>query len=90
MLSLETGWHGAFTRDQVPDAKFSNGARITKVQEEKGDSTPLGTEGTVLGSLGHPKFGVGYFVEWDDKPRYAVFVIEWKLNDAKPAARSLH
>lgn len=78
------GWSGsAFTRDQHPEARYKNGSRIYKVDEDDdGDETPLGTGGIVLGSIKHPrKSYCAYFVEWDNKPRYAMFVVEWKIAD---------
>jgi hypothetical protein len=78
------GWEGAFTRAQAPQAYFKNGARIVKNVNEKGDSTPLGVEGVVLGSIyaEGQGMGTGYFVEWDNRPRVACFVIAWKLAKA--------
>jgi hypothetical protein len=81
-IDIEDGWVGAFTRDQVPQAKFKNGARIEKILRETGDLSPLGTLGTVLGSMYAPEVGVGYFVEWDRTPRLAVMVVEDKLGPA--------
>ncbi len=78
----EPGWTGAFTRQQAPDALFTNGTRVKKAKEERGDRTPLGTKANVLGSLRVPGRGVGYFVEWDNRPRHAVFVIGWKVARA--------
>jgi hypothetical protein len=76
------GWQGAFTRDQAPDALFRNGARIKKAKGEPLDRTPIGTKGTVLGSLQAHGVGIGYFVEWDDRKRLAVFVVGWKITGA--------
>lgn len=78
-------WIGAFTREQAPNAKFANGTRIRKAKQEAGDATPLGTKGTVLGSISHPDVRNGavlYFIEWDNRPKTAVGVIEWKLGPA--------
>jgi hypothetical protein len=50
-LTIEAGWHGVFTRQQAKGA-IPNGSRIVKTASEKGDSTPYGALGTVLGSLG--------------------------------------
>jgi hypothetical protein len=80
----EPGWTGAFTRQQAPGALFANTTRIRKDKSERGDATPLGTEGTVLGSYYVPERGFAYFVEWDDKPRLAVLVLGWKLARAQP------
>lgn len=85
MMRYYPGYHGAFTREQAPGA-IANGARIVKARMEEGDSTPLGTLGTVLGSMVHPDpayYGaIAYFIEWDDKPKIAVGVIEWKVKAA--------
>lgn len=81
---LEPGWIGAFTRNQVEGA-IPNGARIIKVATEDGDASPIGTTGTVLGSLSHPDVQRGnlcYFVEWGAHPRMAVAVIGWKISHA--------
>lgn len=81
------GWSGsAFTREQHPDALYKNGSRVYKMREDEGgDVTPLGTGGTVLGSVKDPsKPYCAYFIEWDDKPRYVTFVIEPKISDLHP------
>lgn len=49
-VGYEPGWVGAFWRQQAPGA-LVNGSRVVKVKAEKGDLTPLGTQGTVLGSM---------------------------------------
>jgi hypothetical protein len=74
------GWHGAFTDEQAPEARFKNGARVEKDVCEAGDATPVGTMGTVLGSVYVPGSGTAYFIEWDNRPRWAVFVVEVKLK----------
>jgi hypothetical protein len=79
----EPGWHGAFTRGQAPGA-IPNGRRIVKTATEDGDTNPLGTMGTVLGSLSRPEVLNGalmYFVEWDTMPRVAVGVIANKIGE---------
>ncbi|HEX4605381.1 MAG TPA: hypothetical protein VH724_15380 [Candidatus Angelobacter sp.] len=78
------GWTGAFTRHQAREANYPNGCRIQKIKEDQGDATPLGTQGTVLGSVhvNGPGLGTAYFVEWDNKPNCARFVVEWKLARA--------
>lgn len=79
-LSLDhhPGYKGAFTRFQLTGA-YRNGLRIVKVQSEASDATRDGTLGTVLGSINHPERGIGYFIEWDDKPKVAMLVIAWKV-----------
>jgi hypothetical protein len=77
-LKHESGWDGLFTRQQIEGA-IENGARIFKFKQEDKDSTPLGTEGTVLGSM-EVTGTIGYFVEWDIRPRTAVFVIAEKIQ----------
>jgi hypothetical protein len=79
-IQSEPGWVGPFTRDESPKARWKNGARVRKAKHETGDATPVGTPGTVLGSIYAPEVGVGYFVEWADRPHVAVFVVEWKIG----------
>lgn len=64
-----------------------NGKRIRKHQSEPGDSTPNGTEGTVISSITVPddmreEFGGKFFywVEWDDKPGMPVGVLDKKVT----------
>lgn len=78
-LRAYPGWGGIFTRQQAPGA-YPNGTRVKKVKAEPGDKHPIGTEATVLGSMAAPPVGTGYFVEWDSRPSYAVFVIDWKVE----------
>lgn len=78
-LRHERGWWGAFTRNEAEGA-WPNGSQVEKISHEPNDATPLGTLGTVLGSLHFPDAGYGYFIEWDDKPKTAIFVIDWKLR----------
>lgn len=97
-IAEHAGWVGAFTREQAPEAKYKNGARIEKWVSEAGDAHPLGSQGTVLGSVyvpptrekrppgPHTVWGAAYFVAWDDEPRTACFVVEWKLAPAPGSA----
>lgn len=83
------GYIGAFTRDQAagPDV-IPNGARIVKVATEEKDMNPVGTKGTVLGSIRHAEVHNGrvfYFVEWDTAPRVAVGCIGWKIARVEDA-----
>jgi hypothetical protein len=83
------GWYGAFTTQEVLGAG-RNGTKVVKVKEDpNGDTTPLGTVGTVLGSIYEPRVYQGpfYFVEWDDKPMVAVGVIDWKIAPQFPPVR---
>lgn len=92
-LGNEPGWLGAFTREQATGA-YRNGSRIVKAREEDGDATPLGTGGTVLGSVDGRVLGMtnpdgsliayAYFVEWDNRPRMAVGTTDWKLAPEAP------
>jgi hypothetical protein len=76
------GWTNPFTRRQAPQALYKNGSRVRKVREDEGgDVTPLGVEGEVLGSIWFPSAGAAYFVEWDNKPRVAMFIVESKIKD---------
>jgi hypothetical protein len=74
------GYLGAFTRDSVEGA-IPNGTRIVKAKQEADDATPLGTEGVVLGSIFAANISESpmYFVEWANKPKFAVGVIGWKI-----------
>lgn len=78
-LRIYPGWVGMHTRDEAPGG-LPNGTRVRKVRVEAGDTHPIGSTATVLGSLHHPKVGGGYFVEWDATPRHAVFVISTKIE----------
>lgn len=88
-FGYEEGWRGGFTRHHT-DGAYPNGTRIVKIRQEPNDGTPLGTGGTILGSLDgnlvneyNPDGGrirYIYFVEWDNRPRTAVGVMDWKLG----------
>lgn len=73
------GWVGMHTRDRAP-GHLPNGTRVRKVMTEPGDTHPVGSMATILGSMHHPMVGGGYFVEWDATPRHAVFVISSKIE----------
>lgn len=92
-LGSEPGWAGVFTRHQAPGA-IANGTQVYKAAEERGDATPLGTVGEVLGSIpSPPDLGAqypapdgepvrfAYFVEWRNRPRVAVGVLDWKIKE---------
>lgn len=84
-LREETGWTGAFTRNQLLGA-WSNGTRVTKMASKEGDGVPNGTPGTVLGSLAYPgSTKVLYFVEWSVLPRVAVAVMGSRIRFQAPA-----
>lgn len=79
-LHEEPGWAGTFTRAEVVGA-LRNGTRVVKVTFDSKDAHRPGDLATVIGSFGVPeKFG--YFVEWDDMPRAAVFVEPRKIRPA--------
>lgn len=77
----EPGWEGAFTRNRHPGA-MPSGTRIVKSVHESGDMVPVGTVGTVLGSIGTPDM-TGYFVAWDSHPHRAVFLAGFKIAKAE-------
>lgn len=79
LFVLEPGWEGMFTRDEHPGA-LPNAIRVRKVNSEPGDAREDGKLGTILGSIGHPDVGLGYFVERDNRPKRAVFVIAKKVE----------
>jgi hypothetical protein len=81
----EPGWAGVFTRNQELGA-WRNGTRVRKTNSERGDGTPDGMLGTVLGSISHPEVQNGalmYFVEWGNRPRTAVGCMGFKLEYAE-------
>jgi hypothetical protein len=79
-VRAHVGWEGQFTTDQAEGA-YPNGTRIRKVNAEANDSHRNGATGTVLGSLrGGPI--LGYFIEWDNMPRMAVFVAAGRVRRA--------
>lgn len=82
MIKNHPGYFGAFTTAEASGA-YPNGTRIQKVFTEEGDSTPLGVEGTVLGSIDSGELGIAYFVEWDNKPNIAVTVMAKKIGVAE-------
>jgi len=67
------GYEGLHTRDQAPGA-LPNGTRVRKIASEPNDTHRDGALATVLGSVFAPKVGTGYFIEFDDNPKQAVFV----------------
>jgi hypothetical protein len=77
-LRLYPGWLGVHTREQAPGA-MPNGTRVRKVALDPGDAHPIGALATILGSVQHAQHGPCYFVEWDAKPRAAVFVAGFKI-----------
>lgn len=78
------GWHGRHVRDEVPGA-LRNGTRVRKVGSDPDDTHQDGAPATVLGSMSHPAVGAGYFVEFDDHPRYAVFVAGHRVRAESPS-----
>jgi hypothetical protein len=78
-IQPQPGWVGVFTRQQAPGA-WPNGTRVRKVFGQSGDTHPDDATATVLGSVGDPGLGFGYFVEWDDLPGAAVFVLGNRLG----------
>ena len=77
-LREEDGWRGCFTREQA-DGGLPNGTRITKSVFHAGDTFPVGTRGTVLGSI-HRGDVYFYFIEWDPFPRVAVGIMEFRIR----------
>ena len=45
---------------------YPTGTRVVKIQGEANDVHPLGTMGTVRGSVCHPETSeIGYLIEWE-------------------------
>jgi len=80
MPRAEPGWAGLFVRSEIEGA-LRNGTRVVKVTFDSKDAHPPGSLATVIGSFGPPEM-FGYFVEWDDTPRVAVFVEPRKIRPA--------
>lgn len=74
-----SGWTGTFTRQQAAGA-YPNGTRVVKLLGEPEDRTPVGTHGTVLGSMHRPGYPIVYFVEWDCSPKTAIGVVAYKVE----------
>jgi hypothetical protein len=80
----ERGYVSAFTRAQAPGA-MDNGTRVEKCASEEGDGNPDGSLGTILGSFSDARIERGallYFVEWDERPTWAIAVMAFKLKRA--------
>lgn len=73
------GWIGSFATTEILGA-YRNGTRVQKVDGIDEGGVPLGTLGTVLGSLSEPSKGIAYFVEWDAMPKCAVLVMAFKIE----------
>jgi hypothetical protein len=67
------------TREQAPGA-IPNGRKVIKIASERGDTHPVGSVATVLGSLRHPDLGFAYFVEWGGHPNMASLVVGTKIR----------
>lgn len=72
--------------DNLDGAPIKMGSKVKKVNSEKGDGTPDGTEGRVIGSLSDPVTdGIMepqylYAVVWDDKKDFIIGTIGKKLE----------
>jgi hypothetical protein len=86
------GYDGAFSTGQAAGA-IPNESRVWKTASRPGDTYPDGTPGTVMGSVGRPGVGIGYFVSFDPNPRQVVFMNGERLTDKDPQpshALSMH
>lgn len=74
------GYLTPFCNNQAEGA-WENGSCVVKHGSDAGgDLTPDGIKGTILGSLKVPELGYGYFVEWENKPKMAIFCVEEKMK----------
>jgi len=68
------------------EGAIPNRTRIRKTAFEEGDGNPIGSLGTVVGSVVSPlddgSSGYAYFIEWDRFPGLAVFCVGWKIGRA--------
>lgn len=78
-IAPHQGYIGVFTRRNAINA-IRAGSRIRKIKTESGDEHPVGSTGTVLGSIQAGHLGIMYFIEWDDKPKFAMATIAWKIG----------
>lgn len=78
LIKDRPGWTGNFTTQQAAGA-IQNGTRIRKITAEHKDAHPVGSLGTVLGSLQAQEGKLLYFIEWDATPRCAVAVADFKI-----------
>ncbi|MGC0395920.1 MULTISPECIES: hypothetical protein [Bradyrhizobium] len=88
-MANEPGWIGGFSRHQARGA-IPNGSRIMKTRAEPRDINAVGAFGTVLGSIDTREVDAAfakrmsadyvYWVEWDDAPKCAVFIVGWKIG----------
>lgn len=80
-ITTHPGYEGHFTRRQAVGA-IANGTRVLKRNSRPGDAHADGSPGTVLGSIGDPTVGFGYFIEWDPRRRLAVFIEGTRIERA--------
>ena len=74
------GWEGMFSDKQAQGA-WPNGSKIVKTVFREGDLTPMGTVGTVLGSIAsQSENGFLYFIEWENKLKWAVGTSDDKIG----------
>ena len=81
---VREGWRGCFTTNEAEGA-YPNGTRVVKTMVDSPNERPVGSLGTILGSipgdvdeLSSVKFF--YFVEWDILPRIATGCIDAKIE----------
>jgi len=85
MIGPHPGYIGDFADQDAPDAPLRRRQRVRRTQAliHDGPHQP-GDMAVVLGSVGPLEFRgrphYGYWVEWDDAPGQAVFVIDDKLE----------
>lgn len=74
------GYLTPFCKKQAAGA-WANGSCVVKSGSDPGgDVTPDGIKGKILGSLKAPNGGYAYFVEWENKPKFAIFCTEEKMK----------
>ena len=79
-IRLYPGFDSPFTRNEAVGA-LANGTRVVKVLEDVSrDLHPVGTVGTIMGSLHLNSLGNAYFVAWDDRPTMPTFCVAGKIK----------
>lgn len=79
-ISLKEG--DALYVDNDEEGAIKRGARVKKHGFLPGDMHEPGMLGTVMGSVGDGN-RIGYFVSWDDKPDYPLFIADVRIREVK-------
>lgn len=73
------GYLTSFSKNQAEGAWVNGSCVVKDGNDPGGDATPNGIKGEILGSLKVAE-KYGYFVEWENKPKMAIFCVEEKMK----------